>query len=190
MNPDKLFFTSDTHFGHKLMLRLGRAFTDVDEMDRHLIECWNDRVPPGSDVFHLGDISFRKDDQTVNILRQLNGRLYLVTGNHDRGINTTVKSCFLAVAPYMELKVERQKIILFHFPIHSWHAVHHGSWHLHGHSHGSCAPLGKRMDVGVDCHALRPVSYREIERVMGTREVTSGDGHRPGMHREVTHGEA
>lgn len=187
MNPDNLFFTSDTHFGHKLMLRLQRSqFADVDAMDRYLIDAWNARVAPDATVIHLGDISFRNADATVAILKQLNGHKTLIEGNHDRGFVMKVAKCFAGgVHTYHEMKVEGQKIILFHFPIASWHAVHHGSWHLHGHSHGSSPPVGKRMDVGVDCHALHPVSFREVARVMATREIASGDGHRPGMHREL-----
>lgn len=186
MNPDKLFFTADLHFGHKLMLRLGRKqFASVDEMDAFIIQVWNATVPDDADVIVAGDVSFRKEAPTVAILKALKGRLHLIEGNHDRAFGMKFVQCFPGgVSTYREITVEQQKIILFHFPIASWHAVHHGSWHLHGHSHGSCPPVGKRMDVGMDCHALRPVPYREIERVMATREIDSGDGHRPGMHRQ------
>ena len=37
-DPDKVFFTADTHFGDRTLIRLcGRPFKDVQEMDRELI---------------------------------------------------------------------------------------------------------------------------------------------------------
>lgn len=55
----KVFFTSDHHFGHKLIIDFeSRPFSGVEEMNRTMIENWNSVVGEGDTVFHLGDFSF------------------------------------------------------------------------------------------------------------------------------------
>ena len=155
-----LFFTSDTHFGHALMIeKLGRPFADVNEMDEQLIHLWNAKVPRNAMVFHLGDVSFRKMPDTLRILRRLNGTKCLVTGP------------------------DGTRAVLDHFPLLTWNKSHYGAWHLHGHSHGSLrppAPLDRqrRMDVGIDTHPnLQPYSWDEIAEFMATKDHAAVDHH-------------
>ena len=80
----KAFFAADTHFGDDGIIRYeNRPFADTDEMDRVLIEKWN-RVVSGDDsVFLLGDFSAYPSEKSGEICRSLNGRKFLVMGNHD-----------------------------------------------------------------------------------------------------------
>ena len=58
-NPNKIFFTSDTHFGHKNILKYcDRPFESVSVMNEALIENWNKVVDENSLIFHLGDFNF------------------------------------------------------------------------------------------------------------------------------------
>jgi calcineurin-like phosphoesterase family protein len=53
---EKVFFTSDTHFGHANIIKYcGRPFASVEEMNRELIARWNAVVGPRDTVYHLGD---------------------------------------------------------------------------------------------------------------------------------------
>jgi calcineurin-like phosphoesterase family protein len=71
-----------------------------------------------------------------------------------------------------------QPLILMHFPILSWEGMHHGSWHLHGHCHGSLPPTSqKRLDVGVDTHNLYPYSYMEVKDIMQSKKFSPVDHH-------------
>ncbi len=84
----------------------------------------------------------------------------------------------------MNLTIEGQetRICLFHYPIGSWDKVHHGSWCLHGHCHGSYTHgRGKILDVGIDgpISNLTPLSLDEIAAYMKTREVFVTDHHSP-----------
>ena len=55
----KYFFTSDTHFGHSNIIKFcNRPFKNAEEMDRVLIENWNNKVPEDGLVFHLGDFGW------------------------------------------------------------------------------------------------------------------------------------
>lgn len=180
LNTDKLFFTSDTHFGHKNIIEYcNRPFKDQDEMDERLIANWNSVVPPDGTVFHLGDVSFRKLDHTLAILYRLNGAIHLIRGNHDRQFKATKRfDRFTEIVPYKEISVEGEALVLSHFPIHSWNQQGHGAWHLHGHSHGSLRSVGKRLDVGVDCFNYTPVSFQQLKEIMKLRKVEVVDYHK------------
>lgn len=79
------YFTSDTHFGHKNIIRFcGRPFADEAVMNEALIANWNSKVKDGGIVFHLGDVALGKWIEWDGILSQLNGYKILVVGNHER----------------------------------------------------------------------------------------------------------
>ena len=55
---DKIFFTADTHWGHRNIIRYcQRPFADVEEMNEALITNWNSTVGKDDIVFHLGDFA-------------------------------------------------------------------------------------------------------------------------------------
>lgn len=80
-DASKLFFTSDTHWHHEAIIGFcKRPFKSVEEMDKVLIENWNNTVPKDGIVFHLGDFAWGNN---WNIRNELNGEIILITGNHD-----------------------------------------------------------------------------------------------------------
>lgn len=177
------FFTSDHHFYHENILEYSRRpFASLEEMHESLIENWNRVVKRGDLVYYLGDFSmtWKKPDQdkVEKILARLNGSKHLIRGNHDRDPCINAKG-WSWVGDYKRAVVQKQRIIMFHYCIRSWHGIHRGSWHLYGHSHGSLRDNGggKCMDVGVDCNDYTPVSYETIEAYMSTRNITSVDHH-------------
>lgn len=79
------FVTSDTHFSHARISELAdRPFTTVEEMNGELARRWNEVVGPDDTVLHLGDLALGPIEESVGITAQLNGRRFLVPGNHDR----------------------------------------------------------------------------------------------------------
>lgn len=178
-----LYFTADTHFGHRRMASTWRPRFggDIDAMDEWLIDQWNQTVGKTDHVYHLGDFTFRTRAQTEAILDRLNGQIYFIRGNHDHTTDR-LRQYFVLYKDYTELKVGDQRLVLMHFPIASWHKISHGAWHLHGHCHGNLPDVGKlaRMDVGVDTNAtLRPYHYDEIAEFMEGRDGLPGDHHAP-----------
>lgn len=189
-DTDRVWFTSDLHFGHRAMIKhCRRPFADIDEMDRVLIQNWNDRVQPRDHIFVLGDFSFRPNAETLAILAKLKGVKYLLLGNHDRRLSSAALSMFDGgVEDYHEIKVDDQDIVLCHFAFRSWNKMHYGSWNLHGHSHGNLKPQGKQLDVGVDPYASMldnpphmycPNPFEEIQSIMAAMPIRSEDHHQP-----------
>ncbi|HEX8577780.1 MAG TPA: metallophosphoesterase [Flavobacterium sp.] len=168
----KILFTSDHHFGHANIIRYSnRPFQNVEEMNEELIKRWNQKVGAQDLVYHLGDISLGNPALTKTVFDKLNGKIFLIKGNHENAALAYPKR-FEWIKDYFELNVEdpeaqnsRQKIILFHYAMRTWRSVSRGTWHLYGHSHGNLKEdeFAQCFDVGVDCHDFYPLTYEEIK---------------------------
>lgn len=135
----EVYLTSDLHFGHKNIIKYeNRNYDSVEEMDIDYIKKWNETVKPEDFIYILGDFSWHKSDKTTEILKQLNGKKVLIVGNHDeiylkdKNFDTNL---FEEICYYKELKINKTKIILFHYPIIDWNGKHNGSIHFYGHVH-------------------------------------------------------
>lgn len=166
-----IFFTADTHFGHtNIIEHVGRAFADVEEMNRTIIKNWNATVKLNDTVYHLGDVSILKPEQTREIVDRLNGKIFLIRGNHEKSAEHKLcQSRFEWIKDYHFLSLNGGiKIALMHYVMRVWDRKHYGSWHLYGHSHGKLEPEAGSysLDVGVDCWEYRPVSLQKIRMHM------------------------
>ncbi len=170
------FYIADSHFGHEAVIRhCNRPFQTVEDMDEALILRWNERVKPTDMVFHLGDFSLADVDRTREIFARLNGRKYLITGNHDldnRGrLHKRVRDLEWAAPPTagMETTDGGCRLYLHHYACRVWPAGHYGAWHFFGHSHGNLPPQGRSRDVGVDVPdvGFAPRTFAELTKDMG-----------------------
>lgn len=169
----KHFFTSDTHFYHHNIIRYcNRPFIDKDHMNSVLIENWNKAVSPDDTVWHLGDVSFGKPHETLELLSQLNGKINLIPGNHDRfgKAGTDLYKIRCNILPeYVRVQLANRWFILCHFPFAAWERGH---INLHGHTHGIYPGKQRQHDVGVDVNNFVPISvYDAIERAMKNEEL-------------------
>lgn len=90
----KTLFISDTHFGHENIIRYcSRPFSNVDEMDDHMIRQWNHVVGPDDTVYHIGDFCFGSIERVKRYRYALRGIIHLVMGNHDRHSPNAYKRC-------------------------------------------------------------------------------------------------
>ena len=186
MNMSNIWFTGDTHFGHRNILKYcKRPFDSIKDHDSILIQNWNSVVQPGDTVYHLGDFALAPKEYVEKILRRLMGNIVFIRGNHDRVMQAWVKKYLTEVAPLYEIKVQdeemdlKQNIVLCHYAMQVWNKSHHGSWHLHGHSHGTLpsAPHQARLDVGVDVHRYYPISYEDVKYHMTKKVFKPVDHH-------------
>ena len=76
----QIFFIADTHFGHANVLKHDkRPFADIEAHDKSLIENWNRVLNDDDECYILGDVSWLKPEQTVEILKQLRGKKQAIT---------------------------------------------------------------------------------------------------------------
>ena len=179
MDNNKTWFTSDHHFGHKNIIEFSkRPFANVDEMNEVMISKWNEKIDKEDEVYHLGDIALMPPNKLKPLLEKLNGKIYLITGNHESSARECAER-FEWIKDYYELTLNdpeahkgQRFIVLFHYAMRVWNASHYGTWHLYGHNHGDL-PDDETMlsfDIGVDCHNFYPLSYQEVKNIMANKK--------------------
>ena len=178
-NP-KLFFTSDTHFGHELIRKVCyRPFDTVDEMDERMIENWNNVVGKDDIVFHLGDFAFGGSQLWNGILERLNGHKILILGNHDRkNYREGYSKYFDYVGQQLQLNIDGRSVYLNLYPFLCYGGTYRRDedlvYQLFGHVH-TCPERYKgkdfdrlyilfpyQYDVGVDNNNFTPISWEAV----------------------------
>lgn len=180
-NGSKIFFVSDTHFGHANILGFcNRPFKNVEEMNHVLIKNWNKKVPTDGLVFHLGDFAWGGYPFWKNIRSQLNGEIILIKGNHDEKNMTTTagEELFKYVAPQMKINVEGRAVYLNHNPFLCYAGTYRDPkglvYQAFGHVHSGPGAKGldinrlsmlfpTQYDVGVDNNNYEPISWAEFD---------------------------
>jgi len=184
---NKVCFTSDTHFYHTNIIGFcKRPFKNVEDMNEVLIANWNRVVAQDDIVFHLGDFCLGGSHEWTSILDRLNGKIYLILGNHDmKNIRQGYINRFESVAMQMYIEVDKQKIYLNHCPLLCYGGSYDGTWQLFGHVHTSTNNTGKdasrlnmlfptQYDVGVDNNDFTPVSYEQVKGIINRQiELTN-----------------
>lgn len=83
-----VFFIADLHFDDERILRYeNRPFENVKQMNETIIKNWNYKVTKNDIVFILGDIG------NEAYIKELNGKKYLIKGNHDAKKNQEYRAC-------------------------------------------------------------------------------------------------
>ena len=115
------YYIADPHFFHgALNTKMDRrGFESVEAMNEYMLQQWNRKVRKNDEVVILGDLSWGKAEETNELLERLNGRLYLIQGNHDRFLKNKDYNAgrFVWIKPYEELQDNKRKVILCHYPI-------------------------------------------------------------------------
>lgn len=157
-----IWFTSDTHFGHEVVLRsCERPWASVSEMNGALVDAINEHVEPGDTLYHLGDYSFKTTlEDAANLRKRISRKdVHLVPGNHDKDwAQPAVSWAFTVEKPITVLKIGKLKLVLSHYPMADWQGMSHGSIHLHGHIHS------------------RGMQYNELNRMQGLYRYDVGGG--------------
>jgi len=116
------YYIADLHFCHeKLNNDMDfRGFESGVAMNEHMISQWNSRVRDNDEVVILGDFCIsHKPEVAIEILGRLKGKKYLVRGNHDKYLESKKfdTNQFGWIEFYAELKDNKRKVILSHYPI-------------------------------------------------------------------------
>ena len=146
------YYISDLHLFHKNVTDEGsnfenRPFKALDEMHRVLKENWNSTVTNGDHVYILGDLSWKENDDTIQLVSTLRGNKHLILGNHDTVNDQRYRQLFVEITNYKEIKDGDYRVVLSHYPLAFWnHQSHYRrdgeaqkvwSVHLYGHLHDS-----------------------------------------------------
>ena len=141
-------YIADLHFFHEgLNDRMDcRGFSSAQAMNEHMIQRWNSVVHKNDEVVILGDFSVGRAEDTNAVLRELKGKLYLISGNHDYYLTKSEfdASRFVWIKPCAQMHDNGRKVILCHYPIFCYPGQYRRTkkgepcaYMLHGHVHNT-----------------------------------------------------
>lgn len=169
----KIFFTSDTHFNHdREFVYSPRGFKTIQEMNRTLVKNWNETVGNDDDIYVLGDFFLGTDFNYIQeVLNKLNGRIHLVTGNHDTPSKITEYTSWnniVEIADALRIRYKKREFFLCHYPVLTASLEQDPDKaviNLFGHTHSKDKFYEDRpymYNVAVDANDNKPVEIEEI----------------------------
>ena len=169
----KIYLSSDFHFCHdREFIYKPRGFNTIEEMNRAIIENWNNVVTEDDDGYILGDIMLKDNEVGAELLCQLHGRLHIVLGNHD---TTTREQIYrespnvVEVAEAIKIKYNKHHFFMCHYPTMTGNlekeALTQMTLNLHGHTHSKehfYNDIPYMYNVAVDAHRCKPVLIDKV----------------------------
>lgn len=144
-----------------------RDFETLEEMNDAIVNGINNYVKEDDILYHLGDWSFGGIQNIWEFRKRINCKnIHLVLGNHDHHIqnnrtlpnvitsvhgdirdieegtsdydeNCKARNLFNSVNQLLIKDIGGVGMTLCHYAFRTWDKAHHGTWMLHGHSHGT-----------------------------------------------------
>lgn len=155
----KTYLVSDTHFNHYNIIKYcNRPFVSIKEMNETIIKNWNESVSTEDTVFFLGDFAFNNHDY---FLKQLNGNIYFIKGNHDKGFRP------INMWKTYKLSYKEFSFILIHDKINLGYKKDRrkNEWIICGHTHDKGRFIDKEnriINVSIELINYKPIDLEEI----------------------------
>ncbi len=158
----KIFITSDLHLDHANIIRFcKRPFLNIEEMNKTLINNWNNTISKSDTVYFIGDLAYGRGSKPTDYwLNKLNGKIIFIKGNHDKSSKIKLYDNYI-------FEYKKVKFFLTHEPNdvpQDWNG-----WAICGHKHNNSLeefPFinknTKRINVSVELTKYRPVDMDEI----------------------------
>lgn len=154
-----IYFISDTHFSHSNIIKYcNRPFNNVDIMNETLIKNWNNIVNKNDIVFHLGDFTIDYDN-LEELVKKLNGKIYLIRGNHEGKSIKFYNEIGLEVLP-SKTRLDEYKFILSHKPLDN-NLIPDDYINIHGHIHNNTLDSKFNSDNHY-CVSIEKINYTPI----------------------------
>lgn len=207
-----VFFTSDWHYNHAcenwpVPLWRQRGFNSLEDSNEYTIESINKTVGENDYLFNLGDVSLTCPENVLeDFIRRINCQnIFVLWGNHPSPIrkiyfrelshlnlfkfNNIEAEVYpfryknlIFLGDYAEIIVDKQLMVLNHFPLAIFNESKRGAVHLCGHSHGGFPAtlpgnkLGKTLDLDWGLHK-KPLSFAEVMKIMDSKDIAHLDKH-------------
>ncbi len=158
----RIFVTSDLHLDHANIIKYcKRPFLNIKDMNKTLIDNWNNTISNKDTVYFLGDLVYGKSSKSINYwLKQLNGKIIFIKGNHDRSNKLKFHETYI-------LKYGGYKFFLSHEPEQvpkNW-----DGWAICGHHHNNnlekypfIDKKNKRINISTELTKFRPVDMDDL----------------------------
>jgi len=165
-----IYFTSDQHFDHHNIIQYcKRPFNNVRQMNRRIINEYNNIITEKDTVYIIGDLTLYGPTQkgaVEQFVNKLHGKKHLILGNHDRlSPQQYLDTGILSVHTSLEIN----SFILVHDPAVS--AIDRSKIFLCGHVHDLFKIAKNVINIGVDVWDFKPVSLEQIEKTIKENSV-------------------
>lgn len=173
-----IYYISDTHLGDmRVFNKCSRPFTDLNEMEKAIVNNWNKKVGKEDTVYVLGDLAEDSYAHAIDVYAGLNGHKRLLVGNHDlKMLDKIEESNVFESIDFMTLIEDGgRKVCLCHYPVMDWMEFSRGGYHVYGHIHnktGKNDPAYPQIkeyfkdkpayNCGVDVTGFQPVTLDEM----------------------------
>ena len=151
---------SDTHFFHT---NIGRYCDRPDGWQDLIVENWNRLVRPDETVFHLGDLALGKRADIEALVPTLNGRIFMIRGNHDRRSRGFYAGLGIQLVkePFVMDRDPWPRLIFSHWPV---FPIPKDALNLHGHIHNNPHPeVGpQHVNLSIEVRDYRPWRLGEV----------------------------
>jgi len=168
------FFTSDWHLGHANIIKVGRPFASIEEMDCHIFNMVMEQTEPGDEIYFLGDMGKLEAIKWFFEKLPKDRGFHWIEGNHDKNYASQFKKRLSSISNMKDVKIDGVHTILCHYPMLTWNRSHYNYWHLFGHHHinGHGAhgieqrTVGKMLNVNLEFNNYRMYSETDIRQIM------------------------
>jgi calcineurin-like phosphoesterase family protein len=175
-----IWVSSDLHLFHSNILnftdsegkKVRPEFSNVKEMNEHILEMHNSVVKPGDRYYCLGDVFIGDMEEFKKFWPKFNGSKNLIVGNHDN-----IK--FLSSGGFFN-KVQMWRmfpefgLMFSHVPLHTSSMMRHVDktksyaegckvlYGIHGHIHKNKSPEGPYHNVSMEVINYTPVHIEDL----------------------------
>lgn len=164
-----IWFTSDCHFGHKVITKYRNQFNSITEHDSIILDQIA-KLNKREILYIIGDFLFENPnyEQYLKQISKMNCRIKLVMGNHDnidlykQQIATNIE-IQLPLFPYKNYWIS-------HCPIHP-HELRNRIGNIHGHLHHAILNDDRYFDVGLDKNDFKFVNFDQIQDTFKQRNL-------------------
>ena len=150
------FVISDFHLNHKNIIEYtNRPFKSIEEMNKYLIQNWNNVVKENDSVIFVGDLFMGHKKELEKWLSLLKGKIIFIKGNHDsKSFNSPKELIILFLG---------QRFFVTHNPANK--PLDWQGWIIHGHCHNKNTekyPLVNRINktINVSCELMNYTPMR------------------------------
>ncbi len=171
------WFISDHHLQHKRFLEMvdkhnclvRPEFENIDHMNEFIIEAHNEVVAENDIVWFLGDVVWKDNLESIELLKRFNGKLNLTPGNHDDVVFLLNTGLFRECVLWKKFELGDKKFLASHVPLAHNDILTRCDYNIHGHTHEVCVLDDKGHDdpryinVSVEQTGYYPVNMDQIK---------------------------
>ena len=172
-----IWITSDWHFGRsREFIYKPRGFDSIEEHDKAIIDKHNIVVTNEDDVYVLGDLMLGDSTHGLECIKQMNGKLHIIRGNHDTDSRIALYTSLPQVVEICDakiLKYNKHHFFLCHYPTLTGNlekeSLTQMTCNIFGHTHQKESfyhDMPFMFHAGVDSNECCPVSLDAIIRKM------------------------